>query len=64
MVKRYVHPSSPVGGHLINEMRETYFKEGLGNYLIITKYSKYSIKDLYHIQNVYNLPSHMKQWVN
>jgi transposase-like protein len=27
-VKRYVEPSSSVGGRLINEMRETRFKEG------------------------------------
>ncbi len=27
-VKRYVQPSSSVGGRLINEMRETRFKEG------------------------------------
>ena len=27
-VKRYVEPTSSVGGHLINEMRETRFNEG------------------------------------
>jgi transposase-like protein len=27
-LKRYVQPSSSVGGRLINEMRETRFKEG------------------------------------
>lgn len=27
-VKRYVEPTSSIGGRLINEMRETRFKEG------------------------------------
>lgn len=45
-VKRYVNPSSSVGGRLINEMRETRFKDGFKcphcNFEHVVRFGKYN----------------------
>lgn len=65
-VKRYVDPTSSVGGRLINEIRETRFIKGFECTHCASEHVVRFIKGLYHIQNVNGngLHSRLKQWID
>jgi transposase-like protein len=54
-VKRYVDPSSSVGGRLINEMRETRFKDGFEclhcNSVHVVRFGKYNGRQRYRCKS-------------